>query len=210
MIDTNDGIDREETSDDLLLDQLATLPASQTPGGMRERFLARLAAELLPPSSGRTRYRFTPSHWAFIAIAASLLLGIDLVRRHRPSIAPTRLVALAESHGARLLTVEELGHQVPVTARTLAALRHTLLNDPSTSIRLAALEAVGPLIPPAELEPLLLLVIARDSSPFIHAAVLSQSVRLETAARERVHHRLLQRADLDQLLRREVLAVASL
>ena len=151
-------------------------------------------------------------------LVLGLLLGGRLVPDSRPEIAALRgelqamersiSLALLEHRSAseRLRGVEWSSRAEP-DERVVAALLETVRHDPNVNVRLAAVEALAPLVARPAVGGELLAALAGQDSPLVQVSLAELLLRGGVAGSERTVRELLERDDLDGTAREYLQAV---
>ncbi len=195
-------IERLHPDDEEVLDAIKRLPEHPVPHGMEARFLERLASQ--PVRARRTQGRRRIA-WA---IAATVLLVVMIGRFRGKQEVSSPLLPVGASPASRLASIQALSGSA-FGSEVVARLSRTALYDSSANVRLASIEALGKSTTSEALEPLLKQVIQRDASPFVQAQVVSLVVSFPLDSRRRLEAALLQRQDLDPVLRATLRAVST-
>lgn len=141
-----------------LWERLGDLPASEPGRELDSRWAATLASHTPPPSP---RWRFWPARpeWQAALVFAALVIGVGLgvilpkrdageIARLRSEVESTRaMVALSllqqDSASQRLRGVDFSGQLPRLDSQVTEALINAVNHDPSTNVRLAAIDALG-------------------------------------------------------------------
>lgn len=196
-----DFLDREATAEDTeLLGALQQLPPHRTPPGMIVAFRRRVVRE-----HGRR------IGWPVVAagIAAMLFVISTGAWWHDHQMLSRQAV---ESHDQLNLALQSIsaGARLDAINATVRSGRHgdaveqalikALLDDPNTSVRIAAADALGKVARPSVLGQAVRRSLAAENSPFVQASLLNSIGQLPISERRAAITPLLVRGDVDPMI----------
>lgn len=185
-----------------LLERLAALPPVPPRHDAAARFATRRRHASVTSPARRWPWPLA------IAATLALILGAGWYRERQVRL--TERAAMHErfaramqdlSAATRYLAISTVTDSVTPDSAMIGALQHALLHDASTSVRVAAAEALGRIADPAAFVALARLALATEESPFVHAVMLRTAAGFDSTRRHQMAALLLGREDLDPVLR---------
>ncbi len=191
-----------ESEDDAeVLEALAALPLIEPPADLVHSFRGRLDARR--PGGRKRSMRLVAGIAALLVIIPAagwwherqLRIGESQALQSKLDVALQSLSAATRLQAINA-TVTDTAHGEAIEQALVTA----LLTDQSTSVRMAAAEALGKVAPPEALSLAVRRALAQENSPFVQMKILSATTRLSVDERRGAITPLLTREHIDPMV----------